>query len=46
MTFHKWAIEQRTRLTTHPADPFDAARWRRRSRGPGRRSTGSRASRS
>jgi hypothetical protein len=26
MTFHKWAIEQRTRLTTHPADPFDAAK--------------------
>ena len=26
MTFHKWAIEQRTKLTTHPADPFDAAK--------------------
>ena len=26
MTFHKWAIQQRTRLTTHPADPFDAAK--------------------
>ena len=26
MTFHKWAIGQRTRLTTHPADPFDAAK--------------------
>ena len=24
--FHKWAIGQRTRLTTHPADPFDAAK--------------------
>ncbi len=26
LTFHKWAIQQRTRLTTHPADPFDAAK--------------------
>jgi hypothetical protein len=26
MTFHKWAIEQRTKLTTHPSDPFDAAK--------------------
>src|SRR6202042_2314955 len=26
MTFHKWAIEQRTKLTTHPADPFEAAK--------------------
>ncbi len=26
MTFHKWVIEQRTKLTTHPADPFDAAK--------------------
>jgi hypothetical protein len=26
MTFHKWAIEQRAKLTTHPADPFDAAK--------------------
>ena len=26
MTFHKWAIEQRTKLTTHSADPFDAAK--------------------
>ena len=26
MTFHKWAIGQRTMLTTHPTDPFDAAK--------------------
>ena len=26
MTFHKWAIAQRTMLTTHPTDPFDAAK--------------------
>jgi len=26
LTFHKWALEQRTRLTTHPSDPFEAAK--------------------
>ncbi len=26
MTFHKWVAEQRTKLTTHPSDPFEAAK--------------------
>ena len=26
MKYHKWVIEERNRLTTHPANPFEAAR--------------------
>jgi hypothetical protein len=26
MKFHKWIIEERDKLTTHPADPFEAAK--------------------
>jgi hypothetical protein len=26
MKYHKWVIEERNRLATHPADPFDTAR--------------------
>ncbi len=26
VTFHKWVAGQRTKLTTHPADPFEAAK--------------------
>ena len=26
MTFHKWVIEERDKLTEHPADPFEAAK--------------------
>ncbi len=26
MKFHEWIIEERDKLTAHPADPFDAAR--------------------
>src|SRR3974377_2392403 len=26
MKFHKWVIEERNKLTAHPADPFEAAK--------------------
>ena len=28
MKFHKWVIEERNKLTVHPADPFEAAKSR------------------
>jgi hypothetical protein len=37
MKFHKWVIEERNKLTVHPADPFEAAKVGAALSPPGRR---------